>query len=145
MIETFLNNEWLLLLFVLLILYLGWKIRSIWKNFLFYLIKRKGRKGEGIAVILLNKEGYQIIDEQITFPGFLFENNKKVQYLVKPDFIVEKNGEKFIAEVKTGTSALIQNRNTRRQILEYSHLNQNKTVLLVDIENRKIKKIDFNF
>ena len=73
-----------------------------------------------------------------------FEYNKKVEYLVKPDFLVEKNGEKFIAEVKTGASALIQNRSTRRQILEYSHLNQNKTVLLIDIENKKIKKIDFN-
>ena len=52
--------------------------------------------------------------------------------------------KKYIAEVKTGASALIQNRNTRRQILEYSHLNQNKTVLLIDIESRKIKKIDFN-
>ena len=145
MTEMFLNNKWLLLVFVLLILYLGWRIRRAWKNFLFYLIKRKGRKGEGIAVKLLNKEGYEIIDKQNTFPGFLFENNKKIEYSVKPDFLVEKNGEKFIAEVKTGAVALIQNRNTRRQVLEYSHFNQNKTVLLVDIENRKIKKIDFNF
>ena len=80
----------------------------------------------------------------IPFPGFLFENNNKIEYLVKPDFLVEKDGEKYIAEVKTGASALIQNRNTRRQILEYSHLNQNKTVLLIDIESKKIKKIDFN-
>ena len=145
MTEMFSNNEWFLLVFVLLILYLGWRIRRAWKKFLFYLIKRKGRRGEGIAVKLLYKEGYEIIDEQIAIPGFLFENNKKIEFLVKPDFLVKKNGEKFIAEVKTGTSALIQNRNTRRQILEYSHLNQNKTVLLVDIENRKIKKIDFNF
>ena len=144
MTEILLNNEWLLLVFVLFILYLGWRIRRAWKNFLFYLIKRKGRKGEGIAINLLKKEGYEIIDEQVSFPGFLFENNKKVEYFVKPDFLVEKNGEKFIAEVKTGASALIQNRNTRRQILEYSHLNQNKTVLLIDIESRKIKKIDFN-
>ena len=106
--------------------------------------KKEGRKGEGIAVKLLNKEGYEIIDEQVSFPGFLFENNNKVEYLVKPDFLVEKDGEKYIAEVKTGASALIQNRNTRRQILEYSHLNQNKTVLLIDIESKKIKKIDFN-
>ena len=144
MTEMFLNNEWLLLVFLLLILYLGWRIRKAWKNFLFYLIKRKGRKGEGIAVKLLNKAGYEILDEQVSFPGFLFENNNKVEYLVKPDFLVEKDGEKYIAEVKTGASALIQNRNTRRQILEYSHLNQNKTVLLIDIESKKIKKIDFN-
>ncbi len=144
MTEILLNNEWVLAVFVVLILYLGWRIRRAWKNFLFYLIKRKGRKGEGDAIKLLNSEGYKIIDEQVSFPGFLFENNKKVEYLVKPDFLVEKNGEKFIAEVKTGASAFIQNRNTRRQILEYSHLNQNKTVLLIDIENKKIKKIDFN-
>ena len=144
MTEILLNNEWLLIIFIILILYLGWRIRKAWKNFLFYLIKRKGRKGEGIAVKLLNKEGYEIIDEQVSFPGFLFENNNKIEYLVKPDFLVEKDGEKYIAEVKTGASALIQNRNTRRQILEYSHLNQNKTVLLIDIESRKIKKIDFN-
>ena len=145
MIEIFLNNEWLLLVFVLLILSLGWRIRRVWKNFLFYLIKRKGRRGERIAVKLLHKEGYEIIDEQVALTSFLFENNIKIEYLVKPDFLVKKNGEKFIAEVKTGASALIQNRNTRRQILEYSHLNQNKTVLLLDIKNRKIKKIDFNF
>ena len=145
MIEIFLNNEWLLLVFVLLILSLGWRIRRVWKNFLFYLIKRKGKRGERIAVKLLHKEGYEIIDEQVALTSFLFENNIKIEYLVKPDFLVKKNGEKFIAEVKTGASALIQNRNTRRQILEYSHLNQNKTVLLLDIENRKIKKIDFNF
>tara|TARA_S200000501_G_C20622686_1_gene655346 strand:+ start:328 stop:765 length:438 start_codon:yes stop_codon:yes gene_type:complete len=145
MIEIFLNNEWLLLVFVLLILSLGWRIRRVWKNFLFYLIKRKGRRGERIAVKLLHKEGYEIIDEQVALPSFLFENNIKIEYLVKPDFLVKKNGEKFIAEVKTGASALIKNRNTRRQILEYSHLNQNKTVLLLDIKNRKIKKIDFNF
>ena len=144
MTEILLNNEWLLVVFVVLILYLGWRIRRAWRNFLFYLLKRKGRKGEGIAVKLLNKEGYEIIEEQVFFSGFLFEDNQKVEYLVKPDFIVKKNGEKFIAEVKTGASALIQNRNTRRQILEYSHLSQNKTVLLVDIENKKIKKIDFN-
>ena len=144
MTEILLNNEWLLIIVVVLILYLGWRIRKAWKNFLFYLIKRKGRKGEGIAVKLLNKAGYEIIDEQVSFPGFLFENNNKIEYLVKPDFLVEKDGEKYIAEVKTGASALIQNRSTRRQILEYSHLNQNKTVLLIDIENKKIKKIDFN-
>ena len=143
MTEILLNNEWLLIIFVILILYLGWRIRKAWKNFLFYLIKRKGRKGEGIAVKLLNKAGYEIIDEQVSFSGFLFENNNKVEYLVKPDFLVEKDGEKYIAEVKTGASALIQNRNTRRQILEYSHLNQNKTVLLINIESIKIKKIDF--
>ena len=73
MTEILLNNEWLLIIFIILILYLGWRIRKAWKNFLFYLIKRKGRKGEGIAVKLLNKEGYKILDEQVSFPGFLFE------------------------------------------------------------------------
>ena len=62
MTETFLHNEWLLLAFVLVLLYLGWRIRKVWKNFKFYLIKRKGKRGEGIAIKLLNKEGYEIIN-----------------------------------------------------------------------------------
>lgn len=100
MTEMLLNNEWLLIIFVILILYLGWGIRKAWKNFLFYLIKRKERKGAGIAVKLLNKAGYEIIDEQVSFLGSLFENNHKVEYLVKPDFLVEKMERNILQKLK---------------------------------------------
>ena len=83
MTEILLNNYWLLAVFVLLILYLGWRIRKAWKNFFVLFNKRRGRKGEGIAVKILNKEGYDIIYEQVSFSGFYTENNEKVEYFVK--------------------------------------------------------------
>ena len=75
MTEILLNNEWLLIVFIILILYLGWRIRKAWKNFLFYLVKRKGRKGEGFAVKLLkfNMLGYssfwQILLDKDGYPA----------------------------------------------------------------------------
>ena len=144
MTEILLNNEWLLIVFIILILYLGWRIRKAWKNFLFFLIKRKGKKGESIAIKILEKEGYKVLEEQYSLDGLLHEDNIRIEYKVKPDFLVIRDGQKFVAEVKTGGSALIQNRATRRQLLEYSHLNKKNIILLIDIESRKIKKIDFS-
>ena len=144
MTEILLNNEWLLIVFIILILYLGWRIRKAWKNFLFFLLKRKGKKGESIAFKILEKEGYKVLEEQYSLDGILHEDNIRIEYKVKPDFLVIKDGQKFIAEVKTGGSALIQNIATRRQLLEYSYLNKKNIILLIDIESRKIKKIDFS-
>lgn len=144
LLELILNNEWLLIIISLLLLYLGWRIRKAWKNFLFFLLKRKGKKGENLAFKILEKEGYEVLEEQYSLDGMLHEDNIRIEYKVKPDFLVIRDGQKFVAEVKTGGSALIQNRATRRQLLEYSHLNKKNIILLIDIESRKIKKIDFS-
>ena len=50
----------LLIILILFFLYLGWKIRVIYKNIKFYLYKRKGKKAENKAVKLLKKNGYKI-------------------------------------------------------------------------------------
>ena len=75
--------------------------------------------------------------------GFLYEDKKKVFFEVRPDYLVEKNDITYIAEVKTGLSALIGERNTRRQLLEYSKLFNSNKVLLVDLTRNKIKTIEF--
>ena len=50
----------LLIILILFFLYLGWKIREIYKKFKFYLYKRKGKKAEQKAIKLLKKNGYKI-------------------------------------------------------------------------------------
>ena len=144
-LELFLQNKWLLLVFAIILLYLGWRIRKAWKNFLFFLLKRRGKRGESVALHILKNEGYTILEEQLILSGKLLENSEEVYYIVKPDFQVEKNGVKFLAEVKTGNSGSIQNKDTRRQLLEYSFLIKNHRVLLVDIETKRIKKIQFSY
>ena len=57
--------------------------------------------------------------------------------------VSRKNYENYVAEVKTGLSALIGERNTRRQLLEYSKLYNSDKVLLVDLTRKSIKVIEF--
>ncbi len=134
-----------IIIFILIVtlLYLGWKIRRAYKNFLFFLLKRKGKKGEKNAKKLLKNNGYKILSSQHKMQGILYENNKKITFEVRPDYLVEKNNITYIAEVKTGLSALIGERNTRRQLLEYSKLFNTNKVLLVDLTRDKIKTIEF--
>ena len=70
-------------------------------------------------------------------------NNQSLEYVVRPDFLVRKNGVKYFAEVKTGNAAEINNINTRRQLLEYSFLSDFNTTILVDMEQKKIIKVNF--
>ena len=140
---TSLFDQIIIIILIITLLYLGWKIRRAYKNFLFFLLKRKGKKAEKKAKKLLKNNGYIIVSSQHKMQGFLYENNKKVSFEVRPDYLVEKNNIIYIAEVKTGLSALIGERSTRRQLLEYSKLSDSNKVLLVDLTRNKIKIIKF--
>ena len=146
MINLDLNNlihKIIIIVFIVLLLYLGWKIRNIYKSFIFYLYKKRGRKSERKAIKLLIKKGYKIINQQLTTKGYLYENGNRVDYKVRPDFMVTKDKVTYIAEIKTGLSASIETINTRRQLLEYSKLFNSSKVILVDISKKEIKIIEF--
>ena len=133
----------LLIILILFFLYLGWKIREIYKNIKFYLYKRKGKKAEQKAIKLLKKNGYKIESFQTTAKGKLLQDDETVSFFIRADLIVSKGKKKFIAEVKSGKAASIEEINTRRQLLEYSKVFNNKNLILIDTEKNKIKKIEF--
>tara|TARA_B100000683_G_scaffold229268_1_gene229645 strand:- start:120 stop:542 length:423 start_codon:yes stop_codon:yes gene_type:complete len=133
----------LLVILILFSLYLGWKIREIYKNLKFYLYKKKGKKAEQKAIKLLKKNGYKIESFQTTAKGKLLQDDETLTFLIRADLIVSKNNKKFIAEVKSGKAASIEEINTRRQLLEYSKVFNNKNLILIDTEKNKIKKIEF--
>ena len=146
MINLDLNNlihKIIIIVLIVLLLYLGWKIRNIYKSFIFYLFKKRGRKSERKAIKLLIKKGYKIINQQLTTKGYLYENGNKVDYKVRPDFMVTKDKVTYVAEIKTGLSASIETISTRRQLLEYSKLFNSSKVILVDISKKEIKVIEF--
>ena len=128
---------------ILIFLYLGWKIRKIYKNFIFYLFKVRGRNAEKKAIKILKKNGYQILNKQPIAKGYLYQNKKQISFIVRPDFRVSKNNIVYIAEVKSGMSASIQDIGTRRQLLEYSIVLNSNKLILVDTKKNKIKKIEF--
>ena len=146
MIEIIENNLLLLILITSLVfffIWLGWKIRLWWKNFLFMLVRKRGRKGEKTSINLLKKNGYKILDEQIKLNGYFFIDEELNKFDLRPDLLVEKDGIEYIAEIKTGEVANPSNRNTRRQLQEYSYYSNQDVVLLVDPIKKSIKRISF--
>jgi len=146
MIELIQKNLLAILLILFLIVFfiwLGWKIRLWWKNFLFMLLKKRGRKGEKNSIKLLENYGYKVLDEQIKLNGYFFIDDKLSEFDLRPDLLVEKDGVKYIAEIKTGEVANPSNRNTRRQLHEYSYYSNEDIILLVDPIKKSIKKVSF--
>ena len=95
MIELIERNLFAILLILFLIIFfiwLGWKIRLWWKNFLFMLLKKRGRKGERNSIILLENYGYKILNEQIKLNGYFFIDGKLSEFDLRPDLLVEKMG-----------------------------------------------------
>jgi len=133
----------LIILLILFFMWLGWRLRLWWKNFLFSRIRRRGRRGEEVAIQILEQNGYTHLKSQISLPGYIYVNDEKQEFDVRPDYLVEKNGVQYLAEVKTGNAANTTNRETRRQIFEYAALGNTDTVILVDATQGTLKKIRF--
>ena len=136
-------ESFFLIVLILFFLYFGWKLKEVYKNIKFYLYKRKGKKAEQKAITLLKKNGYKIESFQTTAKGKLLQDNETINFLIRADLIVSKDKKKFIAEVKSGRAASIEEINTRRQLLEYSRVFNNTNLILIDTEKNKIKKIEF--
>ena len=128
---------------IVLFLWLGWKFRLAWKNFLFSMRMRRGRRGETNAIELLEKHGYQIVQSQVTLTGHLHVDDDRLEFDVRPDYLVERDGVQYLAEVKTGDAAKVGNRGTRRQMLEYAKVGRKNTIVLVDATTGTVSKIRF--
>mgnify|MGYP001250595765 CR=1 FL=1 len=93
MVELIENNSLLLAVIILVVLFfiwLGWKIRLWWRNFLFMLLRRRGKKGEKASIKLLEKNGYKILKEQIKLDGYLLVDAALEKFELRPDLLVEK-------------------------------------------------------
>ena len=75
--------------------------------------------------------------------GYFFIDEELNKFDLRPDLLVEKDGVQYIAEIKTGEVANPSNRNTRRQLHEYSYYSNQEIVLLVDPIRKSIKRLSF--
>ena len=128
---------------VVFFLWLGWRLRKAWKNFLLSLIRRRGKLGEKRAVKLLEESGYKVIQSEVPISGTIYIDEEPSDFNVRADFLVERDGRKYIAEVKTGSAAQAINVATRRQLFEYATLVKTDRILLVDATNGTVKTISF--
>lgn len=136
-----------LLLMLLGIIAGGWIALKLAKYFKGRSIKSRLNRGlqkEQEAAIWLKRNGYKIIDYQVSLSYLLKENGVDKKITVSPDFKVSKNGQEQIIEVKSGKAApRIENKDTRRQLLEYHFIKPDIPLFLLDMENNELKKINF--
>ena len=104
----------------------------------------RGNLLEKQARTFLQEKGYNIVDEQKTYDHNYEVNGESRSSKLIVDYIVEKNGKKYIVEVKSGKSAIsLTDKNSRRQLLEYDFVIENDGIVLLDMENRNMQFVKF--
>ena len=97
------------------------------------------------AEALLRQKGFKIIDRQRRADIITYVDGKPNLGYVKADFIVEKNGKRYVAEVKAGELVSDPKEpSTRRQLLEYKFAYEPYGILLVNMLDSSLHQIDFD-
>jgi hypothetical protein len=100
---------------------------------------------ENEAESLLGAYGYKVLGKQEAASYSFLLDGEEVAASIRPDYVVEKNGLVYAAEVKTGAKATqAAYPATRRQLLEYQLFYRCNGVLLVDMERRTIESVSFD-
>lgn len=103
-----------------------------------------GAEGEKAARTLLVRSGFTIVGAQVAGGYVLAIDGEAIRISLRADYVVAKDGARFVAEVKTGDVApRIETATTRRQLLEYQHAFDVDGILLVDADARRISRVDF--
>lgn len=108
--------------------------------------RRAGRAvaGEVEGAALLRRAGFRIVARQARTWWSPLLDGEPHETELRADYLVEGDGELFVAEVKTGAEApQLTTAATRRQLLEYLVAFEVDGVLLVCPERAAIHRVDF--
>ena len=104
----------------------------------------RGRAGEQQAAELLRQEGYKVVDKQASREASMWVDGRRLAVRVRADYLVQRNGKKYVVEVKTGKKATDPtSTSTRRQLLEYERVYDADGMLLADMEQKRLLQIWF--
>jgi hypothetical protein len=104
----------------------------------------RARTGESRARQMLEANGYSVIAAQFAQSYTLMVNGVAMEVPLRADYLVARDGLRYVAEVKTGALApQLRTSATRRQLLEYRVAFHVDGVLLVDAEDAKIHVVQF--
>ena len=102
--------------------------------------------GERAAEALLGAEGFVVIERQARAEWTFLLDGEPITVGCRADLLVERDGELFVAEVKTGSLAPDPARPaTRRQLLEYALAFEVEGILLVDMVEQRIRWVRLPF
>ncbi len=124
---------------------LMYRLVAWWRRYRLARNRRIGSQGEEQAVAILEGAGYHIISAQSERVARMLVDGESRQYAVRADFVVERQGRRYAAEVKAGEVVRDPvHSDTRRQLLEYRVVfHEMAGVLLVDVPSRSVLKVVF--
>ncbi len=104
----------------------------------------RAKRGEDVGEDLLVAEGYEIVLRQATLTACWQVDDVREEYTLRADWLVERDGLRWVADAKTGDWARsVSTRATRRQMLEYIVQYDVEGALLVDAEAGQIHQLRF--
>ena len=102
----------------------------------------RGARGERSAERVLEAHGYRVCARQVRTRYRMDVDRASHEVELVLDLVVERDGERLVAEVKTGRFAPRHARaDTRRQLLEYQLATGSPRVLLVDPEAESVTEL----
>lgn len=105
---------------------------------------RTARAGEIDAEDLLVELGFRMLGSQVQGFWSVLVDGEPHEIELYADHLVERDGHRYVAEVKTGERAPhIETASTRRQLLEYLFAFEVDGLLLVDMEEGVVRQVEF--
>jgi hypothetical protein len=104
----------------------------------------RAQRAERDAAALLEASGFVVLARQQRQRWALEVDGRALEFTLIADYLVERGGRRWVAEVKTGERALdLRHGPTRRQLLEYQQAFGVAGVLLVDAEGETLQRVSF--
>ncbi|WP_274964091.1 MULTISPECIES: hypothetical protein [Tepidanaerobacter] len=105
----------------------------------------KARKSEFKAIEFVESKGFEIVDLQSEREYILSVDGKPHKITVRADMIIKKGNKIYIAEVKSGKKVTSpKHSGTRRQLLEYFMVYRPHGLILIDMERKKIRTVEYS-
>ncbi|MBE7452849.1 MAG: hypothetical protein HS111_38045 [Kofleriaceae bacterium] len=100
--------------------------------------------GEARAEALLADAGFAVLDRQVAHTWQIAVDDDVHEAALRCDFLVARDGQRWVAEVKTGDLApSLTTTATRRQLLEYQVAYAAAGVALVDATAGTVREVRF--
>jgi hypothetical protein len=105
----------------------------------------RAAEGEQGAFALLERAGYEVVERQVPGSWTVRADGEPVTFGLRADYLVVREGRRYIAEVKTGRLApRLSHGPTRRQLLEYGAAFDVHGVILVDADEETITHVEID-
>jgi hypothetical protein len=119
-----------------------WWVTRLWRRRVLRGRRNRGRRGEEKAAKVLTDAGYRILEDQASREVTVQVDGAARPYTLRPDYLVQRRDQRYVAEVKTGKKAPNPLYTpTRRQLVEYGVCFPDHGLLLVDMETRRVHRV----